>query len=379
MYTQCPECQTIFEVSAEHLKAANGDVRCGQCLNVFSALDHLSEEVPVNKEAPATEDVLQESEQASVFDQPVEEYAREEDTGFATDLPDTASISLDEDEDDHGLAEFFSDVIDESNEFTEVDFETRRKSQKPLSPDGGFFYGGANESTIEKILNEHEPEERELAEFTLPSEPEPHAGHEQVAESDANDKKQTPTDIPPQLLEDLHADNLAEKKAASNKFWLTGSIALMLVLILQAIYFSRHDLARNPAYRPLLAQACEMLGCTINVTYDIKQIEIIGRDVRTHPTANNALIAGTTLINNAKFQQPYPLLNLTFSSITGTKLAQRRFTPREYLKTGTDIGAGMTPDLPVQVELELVDPGKDAVNFEFHAESDPRAVTPTRG
>ncbi|WP_455216877.1 DUF3426 domain-containing protein, partial [Kaarinaea lacus] len=111
----------------------------------------------------------------------------------------------------------------------------------------------------------------------------------------------------------------------------------------------------------------------------IKKIEIIGRDVRSHPTAQHALIAGTTLINNAKFPQPYPLLTLTFSDITGTMLAQRRFTPREYLKTGTDIRAGMTPDSPVQVELELVDPGKDAVNFEFHAETDPRAVTPARG
>ena len=46
MYTQCPHCQSIFQISAEQLKAAGGDVRCGQCLTVFNALSRLSEELP---------------------------------------------------------------------------------------------------------------------------------------------------------------------------------------------------------------------------------------------------------------------------------------------------------------------------------------------
>lgn len=380
MYTQCPSCQTIFEVSAEHLKAANGDVRCGQCLNVFNALNNLSEEIPLQKNESHTEDVFQESGQASVFDEPSEQAAEEYAGQPAMENQTESPPALIDDGEDPELSEFFSDVIDDTTEFTEVDFETRRKKDKPLSPDGGFFYGGANEATIEKILMEQEPEERELDEFTLPSEPSPETtGESRVTEKAEDEKKGSQTSIPPQLLEDLQSGHLAQEKAASSRFWLTGSIVLMLVFVLQAVYFSRHDLARNPAYRPYLAKACEMIGCTINVKYDIKLIEIIGRDVRTHPSAENALIAGTTIINNARFPQPYPLLTLTFSSMTGTRLAERQFTPREYLKSGTDIQAGMTPDLPVQVELELVDPGKDAVNFEFHAESDPRAITPTRG
>ena len=379
MYTQCPSCQTIFEVSAEHLKAANGDVRCGQCLNVFNALNNLSEEIPAKLDQDHTEEVFPESDQTSGLDEQAEQRVSDETDLNEMENSATTSEFLGE-EDDHELTEFFSDVIDDSSEYTEVDYETRRKKQKPLSPDGGFFYGGANEATIEKILTEQEPEERELEEFTLPSEPSPKTSSEAVTtESDESEEKQSPTDIPPQLLEELQEGQLAQEKAVSNRFWLTGSIVLMLIFVLQAVYFSRHDLARNPAYRPYLAKACEMIGCTINVKYDIKQIEIIGRDVRTHPSADNALIAGTTLINNARYPQPYPLLTLTFSDITGTKRAERRFTPREYLKSGTDILAGMTPDLPVQVELELVDPGKDAVNFEFHAETDPRAITPTRG
>ena len=41
MYTFCPDCSTVFSIRAEHLHAASGLVRCGECRQVFSAVDHL--------------------------------------------------------------------------------------------------------------------------------------------------------------------------------------------------------------------------------------------------------------------------------------------------------------------------------------------------
>ena len=35
--THCPNCHTAFKVREEHLRAANGWVRCGKCQNVFEA------------------------------------------------------------------------------------------------------------------------------------------------------------------------------------------------------------------------------------------------------------------------------------------------------------------------------------------------------
>ncbi len=46
MYTQCPDCNTAFRVTAEVLKQASGRVRCGGCGIAFSALDYLSEQKP---------------------------------------------------------------------------------------------------------------------------------------------------------------------------------------------------------------------------------------------------------------------------------------------------------------------------------------------
>jgi predicted Zn finger-like uncharacterized protein len=44
VYTQCSKCETVFKLSAEVLRAAGGQVRCGKCGEVFSALARLAED-----------------------------------------------------------------------------------------------------------------------------------------------------------------------------------------------------------------------------------------------------------------------------------------------------------------------------------------------
>lgn len=46
MKSRCPNCQTVFRVTPEQLKARAGKVRCGQCQTVFNALDSLLDEKP---------------------------------------------------------------------------------------------------------------------------------------------------------------------------------------------------------------------------------------------------------------------------------------------------------------------------------------------
>jgi len=45
MYTYCPNCKSIFEVLPEHLSVANGMIQCGQCNQVFNALESLSDKI----------------------------------------------------------------------------------------------------------------------------------------------------------------------------------------------------------------------------------------------------------------------------------------------------------------------------------------------
>jgi len=44
VYTQCSKCETVFKLSAEVLRAASGQVRCGRCGEVFNALARLAED-----------------------------------------------------------------------------------------------------------------------------------------------------------------------------------------------------------------------------------------------------------------------------------------------------------------------------------------------
>jgi len=46
MFTRCPQCNTVFRISATQLRVAGGDVRCGNCAHVFNALGLLSDELP---------------------------------------------------------------------------------------------------------------------------------------------------------------------------------------------------------------------------------------------------------------------------------------------------------------------------------------------
>ena len=55
MYTQCPECQIAFRVSAKILQQAAGNVRCGSCSHAFNALHYLSEDMPEPASADSNE------------------------------------------------------------------------------------------------------------------------------------------------------------------------------------------------------------------------------------------------------------------------------------------------------------------------------------
>ena len=46
MYTQCPECLTIYKIGAPMLAQSHGSVRCGHCNAVFDALRSLADQLP---------------------------------------------------------------------------------------------------------------------------------------------------------------------------------------------------------------------------------------------------------------------------------------------------------------------------------------------
>ena len=77
-----------------------------------------------------------------------------------------------------------------------------------------------------------------------------------------------------------------------------------------------------------------------------------------------------TMKNNARFSQPFPVMNISFSDIRGNAVASRNFYPDEYLtaeqKNDTkNRQALLSPDTSTSLTLEIRDPGKQATTYEF--------------
>jgi predicted Zn finger-like uncharacterized protein len=156
-------------------------------------------------------------------------------------------------------------------------------------------------------------------------------------------------------------------KSVTTKDMASGLMVglLLLLLGLQWVYFSRDTLAGDARLRPALERFCSLLQCRLPLRVDLAQLEIIDRDVRKHPTADAALLINASIANRAAFNQPYPLFEISFSDAAGKPVAMRRFLPGEYLGKGSDTTAGMAPDVPVNIVLEVQDPGEEAVSFQF--------------
>jgi predicted Zn finger-like uncharacterized protein len=57
VFTQCSKCETVYRLSAEVLRAAGGQVRCGRCGEVFNALARLAESAAAFKKGESPLDL----------------------------------------------------------------------------------------------------------------------------------------------------------------------------------------------------------------------------------------------------------------------------------------------------------------------------------
>ncbi|HSG89690.1 MAG TPA: zinc-ribbon and DUF3426 domain-containing protein [Pseudomonadales bacterium] len=147
--------------------------------------------------------------------------------------------------------------------------------------------------------------------------------------------------------------------------WWLLSAAGVLLLMVQAVVWQFDALALDPEQRPRLAQLCAVVGCDLPVPTDRAAIRTQRLLVRSHPERADGLRVEVVLINGAPWPQPFPDMRLSFSTIEGAPLAARRFAPAEYLAGELAGRRQMPAGSPVQIALDLVDPGPQAVNYEL--------------
>ena len=149
----------------------------------------------------------------------------------------------------------------------------------------------------------------------------------------------------------------------STKWLIPGILVLLVALAGQFLYFQWDKLAAVPQLRPAMAAMCDALGCKLPIQVDVNQVVSNKLVVRSHPSAANSLVIDAVIENQASFVQPFPDIKLSFSDINGNPVASRRFSPMEYI-TDPLVDPGTMPSrTPIHLNLEIVDPGKQAVNY----------------
>ena len=98
---------------------------------------------------------------------------------------------------------------------------------------------------------------------------------------------------------------------------------------------------------------------------DPQKVQLVSRDMHTHPTRSGILVLSLTLVNLAEHSQEFPQLEVTLLDAANQAVARRRLQPADYLRPGADIENGLAKDVYLPVLLELGDPGEQAVGFEI--------------
>ncbi|MEM7565459.1 MAG: DUF3426 domain-containing protein [Pseudomonadota bacterium] len=152
--------------------------------------------------------------------------------------------------------------------------------------------------------------------------------------------------------------------ASSPIVWFIGILLLSAIAAAQAVYYQRYELIKNPKYQQQVLNLCQFLPCAASQFSNTAQIRLLERNVFTHPASENALMVTGSFINQAPFAQKLPDILISLFDVKGKLIARRVFAPAEYLPNGKNRDT-MNPERPQQFRLEVVDPGTDALTYEF--------------
>lgn len=393
--TRCPHCETRFRVTEEQLGVARGKVRCGNCMQVFNALEHSESEAP-GASSPSRSDSDNASSSTSnssrfqveeefIFEDDPEEDAAEGNyagtkTAFTEDELSDSFLNFDETK-----AGSFSD--DEDDLPSDVD---ESWAEAMLDEDERLARKSAAASEAPKSKPEPKrPKAKEQPTFHVEPEPEPQVPPSRPgATEEAPQFELTDDDTPDDALtatppdEPLAAtgrmgsaspyDNLRYEPISvdgNRRSWLRKTLwtliilALLGALVSQVTYFQLDRLSSIPELRPYYEQGCDIIGCDLPPLVAIDRIQSQKLVVRTDPQKRDTLIVDAVITNQAGFEQPFPNIGLTFSNLNGDVVAQSVFEPDEYLTGEAQQIEGMPSQTPVRISISIRDPGRDAVNY----------------
>jgi len=137
------------------------------------------------------------------------------------------------------------------------------------------------------------------------------------------------------------------------------------VLLAQLIYFEKERLLHNKTSRYIAQAVCYILPCTVPVYKDLSKLKLISRKIHSHPVEKKALIVTAAVINKATQAQPFPKILISMEDIQGNTRVQRLFDPKEYLPNGISADQNMAPNIPLNINVAIKDPGQNIITFKI--------------
>ena len=376
--TQCPHCKASFKVSEDQIKAANGRVRCGSCMNIFDAIAYTISELkqantttPEEEDSPSSDSPPVELEEA-ILGPVVEDDLFEDNPEEDSDDTRYSGSQLSDE-----LSTSFLD-LDESPDNPNDPYSTSFKEMEAESLGEDSTKQSVDESWTQDILEENAQTDNNI---------EPIYTDERATEERNTDtttpENNTFTPIvedPSDFLSDASPSTTAadfnslkynyqldeapkSRKGLITLTFSTLNIVLLSLLLAQAGWFHYEKLAKYPTINHIFQLACEKLKCTLPKLEAISKIKSQNLIVRSHPTTAKALIIDTVIVNDAHFNQAFPDIALYFSDINKQVIAQRLISSNEYLSGELLSWENMPNHQPIHVSLEIIDPGKEAVNY----------------
>lgn len=344
MLTRCPACATHFRVTPEQLKARSGRVRCGECQQVFNALDTLIEE-PVLAMAPP---LRPPSPVQNIAESPA-------DTGAVTvpemvieeiELPPTAVTAVEA-----------TDVPATPLPATEESPVADQEPALPGEPAESAAVPDPDPAVAAAEPVGHAPAESEAyaaeAAHEIPVEP--------VAEIESVEPEQSVAGTDSAAGTDAAgwSETFPEPLAAPRRWpWILGSLIALLAIGVQCALAFRVELAVLwPEGRPALVALCDVAGCEVGLPAKVSLVGIEASDLHPDTAQPGRLVLTATLKNRAPFAQQFPHLELTLTDTADKAVARKVLTPANYLPAKSSPADGMPPgaDVTVAVGVEARD------------------------
>ena len=264
--------------------------------------------------------------------------------------------------------------------FNAIEVASQDKHQASLLDDDAAKESSEKESPIAELTAEKQPaavtEENESIE-ELPDDEAVNVNERTAADESKKDAfdffNEESNESLQHVVPDKYRDSYSSQSPShlATALWSTGILALTATLIIEYAWFNREQLNKIPELQGTISILCQQFKCKNVSIRDPANIELITRNIYSHPNEKSALMVNITMKNNAAFAQPYPVMQIDFSDIRGNSVAARRFWPKEYLANESQQGNTEQPSLlqantSASVTLEIQDPGKQAMTYEFN-------------